>query len=353
LSARALVFLAIASLSGCAGGERVTRVAGGFRDEGRFIDTQSYSAFTSGAVAEASGRFADARLLYEQALDADESSPEILTRIGAVSCQLAVRGAKAELRAAERAFDEALDLDDTFAPTYYERAVCARARGQRGEALKDALRAVRFDASPVPYTRLVADLLFETRRPREAWAWLDALTVRYPDSAEVWSAYRRAAERERDSVRLRRAVTNQTRLGSPETRPEAADTEAIDALLLLGDLPAARVAAHARHWRSSELALRAVEIGALEVAYEQAMLVLGADPGDADAWIAALASAEEQRRPDRFEAALVALDAHPLPPTARAIELLEALLSRRAGVDAAAALREAWGAGAAGVREKK
>ncbi len=135
-------------------------------------------------------------------------------------------------------------------------------------------------------------------------------------------------------------------------RPAAADTEAIDALLLLGDLPAARVAAHARHWRSSELALRAVEIGALEVGYEQAMLVLRADPGDADAWIAALTAAEDQRRPERFEAALRALDAHPLPPTARAVDLLESLLARRAGVDAAAALREAWSAGA-GVRHDK
>lgn len=349
MSGRGLLLLAIAWVSGCAGGERVTRVAGGFRDEGRYIDTQSYSAFTSGVIAEASGRFADARLFYEQALDADDASPEIQTRIGAVSCQLAIRGARAELAAAERAFEEALALDETFAPAYYERAVCARGRGLPDRALKDGLRAVKFDASPVAYTRLVSELLFEARRTDEAWAWLDALTVRAPDSAEVWSAYRRAAERAEDSVRLRRAIMNQTRLGAPEPRPAAADTEAIDALLLLGDLPAARVAAHARHWRSSELALRAVEIGALEVGYEQAMLVLRADPGDADAWIAALTAAEDQRQPERFEAALRALDAHPLPPTARAVDLLESLLARRAGADAAAALREAWSAGA-GVR---
>jgi Tfp pilus assembly protein PilF len=348
LSLRALLVLALGlvSLGGCASGERVTRVAGGFRDEGRYIDTESYSVFTSAVIAEASGRFADARFLYRQALDSDGESPEIQTRIGAVSCQLALRGARTELEAAERAFEEALELDETFAPAYYERAVCARGRAKRDRALQDALRAVKFDSSPVAYTRLVSELLFEARRPREAWAWLDALAARSPDSAEVWSVYRSAAEREQDAVRLRRAVSNQARLGAPEPRPEAADTEAIDALLLLGDLPAARIAAKARHWRSSELAIRAVEIGALEAGYEQAMLVLRADPGDADAWIAALAAAEEQRRPERFEAALRALDTRPLPPTARAVELLEALLARRAGADAAAALRAAWNAGA-------
>jgi tetratricopeptide (TPR) repeat protein len=348
LSRRALaLFAACAALSACAGSERVTRVAGGFREEGRYIDTQSYSAFMGGVIAEASGRYADARLFYQQALDDDADSPEIQARIGAVSCKLAVRGARAELRAAERAFDEALELDSSFAPAYYERAVCARARGRREQALRDAKRAVKYDSTPVAYTRLVSELLFESGRASEAWAWLDALVVRTPDWAEAWSAYRSAAERTSDAVRLRRALANQIRLGAPEPRPEASDTEAIDALLLLGDLPAARIAAKARHWRSSELALRSVEIGALEVGYEQAMLVLGADPGDADAWIAALAAAEDQRLPERFEAALVALDPRPLPPSARAVTLLESLLARRVGADAARALRQAWEAGPA------
>ncbi len=346
MSRRALVLsLALTSLGGCTGGERVTRVAGGFREDGRYIDTQSYSAFTSGVIAEASGRYADARIFYEQALDDDPKSPEIQTRVGAVRCKLGVRGARAELDAAERAFDEALELDSTFAPAYYERAVCERARGKREAALGDAQRAVKYDSAPVAYTRLVSELLFEARRSSEAWAWLDALVERTPDSAEVWSAYRSAAERSDDAVRLRRALANQVRLGAPEPRPEASDTEAIDALLLLGDLPAARVAAKARRWRSSELAIRSVEIGALEVGYEQAMLVLGADPGDTDAWIAALVAADEQRHPERFQAALVALDPRPLPPSARAVDLLVALLGRRVGADAARALRQAWEAG--------
>jgi tetratricopeptide (TPR) repeat protein len=338
--------LLVASVTACAGGGRVTRIAGGFREEGRYIGPGSYAAFTSGVIAEASGRYADARAFYEQALDDDDESPEILTRLGAVRCQLAVRGANGELEAAERAFREALELDPTFAPAYYERALCSRARGKREAALGDAKSAVGFDAEPVAYTRLVSDLLFESGRSKEAWTWLDALAVRSPDSAEVWSAYRGAAERQNDAVRLRRAFESQARLGAPEKRPEAADTEVIDALLLLGDLPAARIAAKARRWQSSELALRAVELGALEVGYEQAMLVLGADPGDADAWIAALVAADEQRRPERFEAALRALDARPLAPSARAVALLEGLLARLSGADAARALRESFAAGA-------
>lgn len=339
---RALACLATLALSGCVSGERVTRIAGGFRSEGRYIRPESYSAFTGGVIAEAQGNLANARAYYEAALEYDADSPEILSRLGAVSCKLALEGDRSQLRVATRAFEEALEVDPSFAPAYYERALCSRAQGERERALADALSAVRFDPSPASFSELVSELLFEGGRASEAWAWLDALAVRSPDSAEVWSVYRRAAERQNDAIRLRRALRNQVRLGSPEPRPEAADTETIDALLSVGDLPAARLVAKARRWTNAELALRAVEIGALEAGYEQAIITLRADPGDADAWVAALTAADEARDEERFEAVLRALDARPIAPSPRALALLEELLSRRVGAEAARALREGW-----------
>ena len=337
----AIVVLCLAgALAGCAGGGRVTRIADGIREEGRYIDPVAYSAYARGALLEAAGEHAAAREAYRQALSVDEDSAEIHARIGAVSCALFLRGARSELGTAERAFKRAVSQDPTLSTAYYERANCLRQRGHTARALVEAQRAVAFDPRQVGFSRLVAELLVDLGRPQEAWLWLDALASREPDSPEVWAAYRNAAERVDDAVRLRRAVEAEGRLGIEPPRRPVTDSEDIDAFLRTGDLAGARSLAVSRRWRPSELALRAVELGALELGFEQGMLVLRADPTDADAWVAALVAADRSRDDERFRAALFALGSRPEPPSPRAAELYAAFLAERAGGDAAAAFRE-------------
>jgi len=95
---------------------------------------------------------------------------------------------------------------------------------------------------------------------------------------------------------------------------------------------------------SGFLALRAAALGQSEFARDQAALVLGADPADTDARVAAVVAADLARDDAALARALTGVpdDLAPLSPLA-ALTLSE-VLRHRVGDDAARPLREIAGA---------
>jgi tetratricopeptide (TPR) repeat protein len=312
----------------------VTRVADGETIEGRAIEPEAYAAYLRASVLEARGDAPGAVAEFERALDEDPESPEIVTRIARLLC--AHGGASPE--AAEEAlasFDDALALDPTYAPAWLGLAECRERRGNRTGALEAAQLAAYYDSSSPAATRTVARLLFALGRADEAFTWLDALVTLLPKSREAEQALLDAAIERNDRARETRARRALAALGTADRKARCV---AFDEAIRRGDLAAARSLAVELSIRPSSLALLALDRSAPSLALEQARLVLAADPSDSDAWIAALAAADELGDDAAFSETMRLLDPDPLPPSAHALEIFAVLVERHGGREAAAAL---------------
>ena len=330
----ALCTLAPGLFLACLARGPVTRVADGETIEGRAIEPEAYAAYLRASVLEARGDAPGAVAELERALDEDPESPEIVTRIARLLC--AKGGATRE--AAEEAldsFDDALALDATYAPAWLGLAECRERLGNRPGALEAARVAAYYDPSSCAATSTVARLLFALGRPNDAFTWLEALVTLFPKSREAEQALLDAAVERNDRARAARARSALAALGTADRKARDA---ALDEAIRRGDLGAARSLAVRLSIRPSSLALFLLDRSAPSLALEQARLVLAADPSDSDAWIAALAAADELGDDAAFSDALRMLDPDPLPPSARALEIFAMLVERHGGREAAAAL---------------
>jgi Tfp pilus assembly protein PilF len=315
----------------------VTRIADGETLEERSIAPEAYAAYLRASVLEERGDARGAMTELERALDEDPDSAEIVTRIARLLC--AYGGPSRD--AAEEAlgsFDDALALDPTYAPAWLGLAECRERRRELPGALDAARQAAEYDPSNPRATRAVARLLFALGRPVEAWTWLEAFAALSPDSREAWLALLDEATRRHDAPRERRARHALAARGMLDERSREL---ALDEALGAGDLPRARVLATSLSVGPSALALRALDASAPELALAQAELVLAADPSDSDAWIAALAAADELGNEARFAETVRLLDPEPLAPSPAAVAVLEKLVERRLGREAASAFAEA------------
>ena len=314
-------FIAIA-LTSCIAPGGVTRVADGEVSEGRGIDAEAYASYFRAATLEAAGERKQALVELERALDSDPGSPEVLTRMGEVTCRsnprfpLASPAMPAE--AAERAllwFARALDADQRYAPAWLGRAVCLETQGKRQEALAQAERAAELDPLRPESTRVMVRLLTALGRPEEAARWLSGYRVLVPAPLES------------------EPPTGDSGVG----KSRATATHALERAFSDHDLPAARAAALELGLSSSGLALAAAT-AAPELALAQALSVLRADPSESDALIAALVAADRVGDDAHFAEALQLFGGEPLPPSPRARELFSEVLIRHAGNPAL----EAW-----------
>jgi hypothetical protein len=140
-------------IAGCAGGPLVERVNDGHVVEGRSIEPAAYSAFLTGAIAEASGDPRSALPWYERAARLDSQSPETWARIGAARCTI-----RRDDRRADDAFARAISIDERYAGAWTAKARCAQARGDQRATLDAARRAAELDPSADGANALLARL---------------------------------------------------------------------------------------------------------------------------------------------------------------------------------------------------
>jgi tetratricopeptide (TPR) repeat protein len=269
---------------GCAeGSSTVTRMAGGVRYEGRFVNPEAYAAYLQGALHEAQGDYKNALSSYLEAHAEDPDSPEVWARIGAVQCVTA--SPESGPKAARVSFQRGVHNDPSYYGNYLERARCAERAHALPAALVDATAAVARRPQDEAANLLVIRVLGALGRNNEARTWLQA-----------FQTYRAS------SAALRRELP--------------APREGSDAT--------ARLAAHSA-------AFAELGAGHAERARSQAQLELAADSSNADAWIAALVACDALRDAQCFETALTSLKAPSLPASETALRFLRELIARRTG----------------------
>jgi tetratricopeptide (TPR) repeat protein len=297
-----LLCSALAS-SACAR-EPVVRIFDGREVEGRFISPEAYAAFTEASLEEARGNKAAAVAAYERAISEDPKNATAWGRLGALRCTAATA-------AADRAFSRAESLDSELASPWLARAECALERRDARGAVSHALRAAALSPEDEEASQLVATALERAG---------DAVAAR----------------------RWRRAFTLASDLPDTGHRERVTPLDALESAMAGPDAAALERAAVAARLDTAELSLRAVQRGRTDFANHFASLVLEADPANSDARIAALSCADLESEPASFDRWLKNVPRANTPPGALGAALLEALISRRVGADAARAWASAY-----------
>lgn len=270
---------------GCVeGSSTVTRMAGGVRYEGRFVNPEAYAAYLQGVEREAQGDYKNALSSYLEAHAEDPDSPEVWARIGAIQCVSA--SAEGGPKAARVSFERGLHNDPGYYGNYLERARCAERAQALRAALADGIAAVARRPQDEAANLLVVRVLRALGQNQEARTWLEA-----------FQTYRASS---------------------------VARSRALPALRSASTPNAAQGAAHSA-------AFAELRTGHAERARSQAQLELAADPSNADAWIAALVACDALRDPQCFETALTSLKSPSLPASETALRFLRELLARRTG----------------------
>jgi hypothetical protein len=308
----------------------VVRVVQGERVEDRAIASEAYAAYLRGSLAESAGDWARARAEYRRVLSWDDASVEARARLGRVEC-----------RATGRA--DALEAAVSFAPgaelAWLELARCHLAQGRYGLARHAAERAVMIAPDHDGASLVLAESWARLGDRAEMERWLGPL-----ETKALWTSTSQDSglPSEGSSNRALREELARVRAALPPDGAGGAAVSnrfaAVDRALVDGDLEAARGAASALMLPASELALRALALGLLTLAREQAELVASAAPEDVNAWIVQLVVA--RRAPAQPSEALVVppFPYEPEAPSPLGRALLAEFLSGALGVDAA----EAW-----------
>jgi tetratricopeptide (TPR) repeat protein len=274
--------------------------------EGREIDEEVYAALLEGALGEQQGDLDRAEKGFRRAIGLDRDHGLLWARLGAVLC---ARSRHAEAAAA---FDEGARLDPEAPQPAHERARCLLSQGRDPEALVAAREALRLDPADLEISLLIVAIEHHAGHDPSARRWLDGLRARDPGDPRVLQA--------------------ETRTFPPAV---VAPLARVDQLLRAGSFDEARRQARVIPLSLGELSARAAALGALPFARDLAALVLSADPGSSDAFIALLVARAGEDLPS-IPPALTAGRFRPTPPSAVATALLAEVLLRRAGPEAAA-----------------
>ncbi|HEU4410893.1 MAG TPA: hypothetical protein VFS43_36915 [Polyangiaceae bacterium] len=325
--------------------DRVARSFDGRVVEGSFVPEEAYEAYLRGALAEGRRDYGAAEAAFVEAARRAPDAPDPWVRIAGARCAQP----PSSVGAAEAAFARALKLDEGYAPAYAERARCALRRGKLADAERDARRALELAPGDPSTGLLYVEILGRRGERAAALRWLGNLALRQPDEAPLYAKMLELARSSGDVAHGAWAERELARLrpSSPTVppRPAPGGLDALDALLRRGDLEGARARATEQHLPASALAVRAVALGAYDLGARQARLVLGADPNDADARVAALASADALGDEAGFRALLAAAPGRAGRPSALAALVLAELLRRRSEASAAEAVLDATRAG--------
>ncbi len=313
----------LVGLSACSSGH-VARVFDGVEVPGRFISDWAYASYARGIEWEARGQHEEALRFFDEAVAQDPKSVELWTRVGALRCRLGQRGS-------DTAFDEGQALHPDYEPLWRARALCAERRGDKATALAHARLAVAHDPRREETVILLVRFLTDAKQYPEAERWLRSLAVASPTSTKVWEAVagfaRGRAPALLAAAELRLAGLQRT-MDSPSPPPPGPPTwRAVDEALVAGELDLARRRTREAHLDVRWLAARAIFVGRVTLAREEASLRLGADPADSDTRVALALAAELSGDSGRAGEVLAALTsgAQPLSPTGQ-VMLAELIL---------------------------
>jgi hypothetical protein len=235
---------ALGTLAACGRDPRVARVYDGKIVEGRYVSPDAYAAFLRGVLAEESGDYRGAIAAYGEALDEDESDPEIATRIAEARCK--ANPADPE---SDRWFAQALAKDPESASALAAKARCATARGRTEEAAQLAQRAAALDPSNVA----LAALAVRSSGDPAARERAIALTEAHAGHAAAWDALVQWGYAHKDAALVVRGLVGLVRV-APSRSGEV--EKAATTLLAAGDAAQARTLAVAVADAPRELAVR-------------------------------------------------------------------------------------------------
>ncbi|MEI7894434.1 MAG: tetratricopeptide repeat protein, partial [Myxococcales bacterium] len=278
---------------------------------GPYVEPSAYAAFLRGALAEARGDLAQARVAYTEASRLEPHEPEPWTHLASVAC------ASGDRQAAQVAFSRALALAPDFAGTWDTRRACAEREGDTQQSLSSAERAVGLEPLAVDL-----ELALIRRSPSQDGARLWALTLVRGEDPDAWHALALQAKQAKQDGHLEtRARLEEVRRRPSSLAEAAAAVErlvdqgelisarllagglvdlatsfplrsarwplvarlAVDQALLGGDEPRARQRAIKTHLGLEELAARAALLGHRAFARAVAEQVAAADAGAMDA----------------------------------------------------------------------
>ncbi len=311
--------------------------------EGRPISSLAYAAYLRGAYLETQGQYAAAVKAYRSALNYDDDSPEIQTRIAKLSCLSGSDEADTE-------FSNAISADANYEPAWREWARCALRRGQIGQALRFAKRAQNTAPSSLEATLVLVDVLQAQDAPDAAKRQLLGFVTRYPEDPQAWQSLLEFAMAHADSAWKRQAQLQLERLQFPSqlwprapklprkpvdpTSPDADfqdQLEDIQRALRDGELQRARSLSTNIRLSPARLAALALANQRYAIAIEQARFVLRANPNDGDARTVGLLAAHELGDQQAFEQLLQLDGATPILRSEHSATLFRRLLHELEG----------------------
>lgn len=383
----------------CGGYTATVRIIDGEVVKGRAISSEAYADYLRGAYLESLGRDEAALAAYEAALDQDDDSAEIQTRIAEIHCRQGSNEADNE-------FSNAVSSDDTYEPAWRAWALCALSRNQTAQAVHFAQLGQQAAPNEFQATRTLANALLADGQALEARQQLAGFLARYPNHIGAWQEMAALAASQADAswthaarralaqlpneraawvpsrasrssatgarlVRSGAAKSDPTQFcaatsSSAQTRPESNAAEsgrtesapiptlpadetatqrgAIVQELCDGDLRKARELAVVYRVSPAELSQLALRHGLHELALNQARFVLSADPENSNVRIIGLLAADRLEDHKAFRALVRPGRAALSAPDRVNAEHFARILQSRAGNAAAAAWRRAVGA---------
>jgi tetratricopeptide (TPR) repeat protein len=319
----------VPAATACSSGPAVARVVNGHDIDGRFIAPEAYAAYLEGALFEEQGNAKAAEAAYVRALGEDSGAGEIWAHLGRVRCST-------DQRASDGNFAKARSLGPNVGEVWLSDARCGLERGDAARARRSAERAAALDPRNVEASLLVVEALVRSGDRAAADRWLHAARLLYPEAAGLPDSLEAVSA----SSRRNPAQADPPTRPRPWARRDA--VEAVDGALRIGDADAARSAAVRAHLGTGWLALRAVELGQVNLAKETAEMTLAAEPGNVEARVAALAAADLSHDESAFRKWTSPLPADADTTSALAARVMAALLERRVGAGPGRAFTEGW-----------
>jgi tetratricopeptide (TPR) repeat protein len=252
-----------------------------------------------GRLLEYDGNIQAASREYIAALKADPKAVEIHVRLGAMHC-------KGTGEDSERAFEHAEAIDPNNVSLWQERAICAL-KTNRFELARDfAWRALRLNPSTPRSCHLLITAEIRANRLEEALTLAWSCVNQHPRDSYGWQLLGSLYSGSVQEVLLAEAANQTRQWDVPNHPPNPSNTDplghsptgetgkanwdiaraklSLSSALYRGNALEVSKAARILRLNALQLAIRAYELGAFEIAFAEANRAYHVAPDNADAW---------------------------------------------------------------------